>query len=200
MLLDAAGWHPGPDGVRVRDGKRLSLLLVYGLGSQIRSYHLRRRCNRCIARSESRSSSKASTTRRSMPRPQSGGILNGGKFDLAMYAWVSGSDPDDSSQWTCGMIPPAGNNVTRYCSPEMEAAQRLALSTFDQATSQARIRADRAAAAAGCAGRIHLLSVACVTRMPPSYENFDAERHQRGLERPGVAALGAVREAARRRG
>ena len=32
---------------------------------------------------------------------QSGGILNGGKFDLAMYAWISGSDPDDSSQWTC---------------------------------------------------------------------------------------------------
>jgi peptide/nickel transport system substrate-binding protein len=63
---------------------------------------------------------------------QSGGILNGGKFDLAMYAWVAGSDPDDSSQWTCNMIPPAGNNVARYCSAEMEVAQRLALSTFDR--------------------------------------------------------------------
>jgi ABC-type transport system substrate-binding protein len=30
------------------------------------------------------------------------------------------------------MIPPAGNNVSRYCSPSMEAAQRLALSTFDR--------------------------------------------------------------------
>ena len=39
---------------------------------------------------------------------ESGGILNGGKFDLAMYAWVSGSDPDDSSQWTCDAVPPAG--------------------------------------------------------------------------------------------
>jgi ABC-type transport system substrate-binding protein len=49
-----------------------------------------------------------------------------------MYGWVSGSDPDDSSQWMCEMIPPAGNNIARYCSPEMEAAQRLALSTFDR--------------------------------------------------------------------
>ncbi|HEU5480897.1 MAG TPA: hypothetical protein VFU90_13715, partial [Candidatus Tumulicola sp.] len=64
---------------------------------------------------------------------QSGGILNGGRFDLAMYSWVSGADPDDSSQWTCAAIPPAGNNITRYCSPAMDAAQRLALSTFDRA-------------------------------------------------------------------
>ena len=63
---------------------------------------------------------------------QSGGILNGGKFDMAAYAWISGSDPDNSSQWSCTMIPPAGNNVARYCSPEMEAAQRLALSSFDR--------------------------------------------------------------------
>ncbi len=34
------------------------------------------------------------------------------------------------------MIPPAGNNVTRYCSPEMEAAQRLALSTFDRSVRE----------------------------------------------------------------
>ncbi|HKE37721.1 MAG TPA: hypothetical protein VKB39_09815, partial [Candidatus Baltobacteraceae bacterium] len=63
---------------------------------------------------------------------QSGGILNGGKFDLALYSWVSGSDPDNSSQWLCSAVPPAGNNVTRYCSPEMDAAQHLALSTFDR--------------------------------------------------------------------
>jgi ABC-type transport system substrate-binding protein len=64
---------------------------------------------------------------------ENSGVLNGGKFDLAVYAWISGSDPDDWSQWACNMIPPAGNNIARYCSPEMDAAQRLALSTFDRA-------------------------------------------------------------------
>ncbi|HEY5256938.1 MAG TPA: hypothetical protein VIJ12_01015 [Candidatus Baltobacteraceae bacterium] len=31
-------------------------------------------------------------------------------------------------------MPPEGNNVSRYCTPAMDAAQRLALSTFDRAT------------------------------------------------------------------
>jgi ABC-type transport system substrate-binding protein len=64
---------------------------------------------------------------------ESGGILNGGKFDLSMYSWISGADPDDSSQWTCNAIPPAGNNIARYCSPQMDALQRVATTNFDRA-------------------------------------------------------------------
>jgi ABC-type transport system substrate-binding protein len=63
---------------------------------------------------------------------RSGGILNGGKFDLAIYAWISGADPDDASQWTCGAIPPNGNNAPRYCSSVMDGLQQQALSTFDR--------------------------------------------------------------------
>jgi peptide/nickel transport system substrate-binding protein len=130
-LLEAGGWHPGSDGVRVRDGKRLSLLLVYGLGSQIvRTITAQvQQMYRALGVDVQLKGFDYATL---YAAAQSGGILNGGKFDLAMYAWISGSDPDDSSQWTCKMIPPAGNNVSRYCSPEMEAAQRLALSTFDR--------------------------------------------------------------------
>jgi len=61
-----------------------------------------------------------------------GGIYQGGKFDLAVWSWVSGADPDNASQWTCASIPPAGNNITRYCSKDMDAAQMQALSTFDR--------------------------------------------------------------------
>lgn len=56
-----------------------------------------------------------------------GGILNGGRFDLALYSWVSGADPDNSSQWLCSATPPRGNNVTHYCSAAMDAAQHAAL-------------------------------------------------------------------------
>lgn len=130
-LLDAAGWHPGPDGVRVRDGKRLSLLFVYGLGSQtVRTITAQvQQMYRPLGIDVELKGYDYATL---YAAAQSGGILNGGKFDLAMYSWVSGSDPDNSSQWTCAMIPPAGNNVSRYCSPAMDAAQRLALSTFDR--------------------------------------------------------------------
>jgi len=131
-LLDAAGWHPGPDGVRVRDGKRLSLLLVYGIASQLVrtiTAQVQQMYKPLGVEVELKGFDYATL----YAAAQNGGIINGGKFDLAMYSWISGSDPDDSSQWTCGAIPPAGNNVSRYCSAQMEAAQRLALSTFDRA-------------------------------------------------------------------
>ncbi len=62
-----------------------------------------------------------------------GGIVQGGKFDLTLAPWYGGIDPDDSSQFTCAMIPPGGYNTARYCNPDMEAAQRKALDTYDQA-------------------------------------------------------------------
>ena len=64
---------------------------------------------------------------------ESGGILNSGKFDMTLYSWISGTDPDTSSQWTCAATPPSVNNISRYCSAQMDAAQALALSTFDRA-------------------------------------------------------------------
>jgi peptide/nickel transport system substrate-binding protein len=33
QLLDQAGWAPGPDGVRVKDGKRLSVVLLHNMGT-----------------------------------------------------------------------------------------------------------------------------------------------------------------------
>jgi peptide/nickel transport system substrate-binding protein len=130
-LLDAAGWHPGPDGVRVRNGQRLSLLLVYGNGSQlIRTVtaQIQQMYKPLGVELQLKGYDYATL----YASAQSGGILNAGRFDLGMYGWVAGGDPDDSSQWTCAAVPPGGNNSSRYCSAEMDAAQRLALSTFDR--------------------------------------------------------------------
>ncbi len=62
-----------------------------------------------------------------------GGIMQTGKFDMLLMPWFGGIDPDDSSQFTCANIPPGGYNATHYCNPEMEAAQRDALNSYDQA-------------------------------------------------------------------
>ena len=46
-------------------------------------------------------------------------------------------DPDDHSLYQCDQIPrpahPEGANYSRYCSPAMEALQKAALGTYDQA-------------------------------------------------------------------
>ena len=65
-----------------------------------------------------------------------GGILNGGNFDLALWPWYAGLDPDNSSQFTCVNRPPEGYNESGYCTPQMDALQDRALSNYDRATRQ----------------------------------------------------------------
>ncbi len=66
-----------------------------------------------------------------------GGILANGRFDLAISGWVAGIDPDDHALYACDQFPPAGANDDRYCSSAMDAAQRNALSSYDQSRRRA---------------------------------------------------------------
>ncbi len=61
-----------------------------------------------------------------------GGILPRGRYDLALYGWFAGMDPDDSGQFTCDQRPPNGYDHSFYCSAEMDAAQRTALASYDE--------------------------------------------------------------------
>jgi peptide/nickel transport system substrate-binding protein len=62
-----------------------------------------------------------------------GGIIPSRRYDLALYGWYAGMDPDDSGQFKCDQRAPAGYNHSFYCSAEMDAAQREALGSYDQA-------------------------------------------------------------------
>jgi len=76
--------------------------------------------------------------------PSEGGILTRGRYDLALYGWYAGMDPDDSGQFTCDQRPPNGYNHSFYCSAAMDAAQRDALRSPDERTRKhayARIEA-----------------------------------------------------------
>jgi len=60
-----------------------------------------------------------------------GGPVRAGKYDMMVFGWLSGADPDDSSQFLCGMMPPNGNNFSRYCDAAVDRAERLAVSSYD---------------------------------------------------------------------
>jgi peptide/nickel transport system substrate-binding protein len=73
-----------------------------------------------------------------------GGTLQRGNYQLSIYQWYAGIDPDDSSQFTCASRPPNGYNEADYCSPAMDAAQAAALGSYDLAVRKpayARIEA-----------------------------------------------------------
>ncbi len=132
-LLAAAGYAPGPDGMLAKNGQKLVLELVtnttnatrraavvqlqsqlhdVGIGIDVKTY-------------------LGSLLFATMGQ---GGILQNGKYDLAITGWVAGIDPDQSSIYTCASQPPNGNNETHYCNPELDKAEALALASYDRPT------------------------------------------------------------------
>jgi peptide/nickel transport system substrate-binding protein len=132
-LLARAGWTPGPDGMLQKDGRPLELFLAADASSATQ------RSESLLVQAALRRIGIAVDVKY---YPQDllyapagmGGIQHGGKFDLVLYTWYSGIDPDDSSQLMCANFPPHGYNDARYCSRAMDAAQGTALSQYDRAT------------------------------------------------------------------
>ena len=131
-LLRAAGWTAGSGGMREKNGQKLSLQLVYGQGNAT-ARQLGVQIQSDLRAAGIDVQVKTYTYTILYATKALGGILDNGKFDLAEYPWTAGADPDDSSTWMCSMTPPAGNNITGYCNPQFDAAERDALTHFDRA-------------------------------------------------------------------
>jgi peptide/nickel transport system substrate-binding protein len=131
-LLDADGWKVGPDGIRVRNGTRLSLQLAYVGGQSIADKLA------ALIQQEARAvgieiTIKTYPASLFFASAQSGGILNGGKYQIAYFGWSSGVDPDDSSLYDCDQFPPRGQNDLFWCDPVLDRAEHDALTHMDQA-------------------------------------------------------------------
>ncbi len=134
QLLDEAGWVPGPDGVRVKDGQKLAFNLSAVAGGKT-GEATEALVQQMLAQVGIQASIKNYPATVLFASIQDGGILMKGSYDAAFYSWVAGVDPgDDESLYACYKTPPRGQNVLYWCDPRMDAAQRGALSSYDQAT------------------------------------------------------------------
>jgi peptide/nickel transport system substrate-binding protein len=130
-LLDAAGWAPGKDGIRERNGKRLELELAEASGGvtgrnldvQIQAYLKVVGIDLTI---------KSVAPNLFFARAADGGVLARGAFDLASVSWIAGIDPDNGFLYRCDQVPPEGSNYPGYCSTEMDALQAQAIGTYDE--------------------------------------------------------------------
>ncbi len=131
-LMVEAGYAFGADGVARKDGRPIQLLLATDTANATHREEslLVQEALRRIGIEVEVKYYPQNLLYASAPM---GGIVQGGKFDLTLAPWYAGIDPDDSSQFTCAMMPPGGYNTSRYCNPDMEAAQIKALDTYDQA-------------------------------------------------------------------
>ncbi|MGW5849751.1 ABC transporter substrate-binding protein [Streptomyces sp. NPDC055254] len=114
QILDAAGWKPGADGVRVKDGVRASFTLWYTSGDKIRQDHaLAFASDAKKAGIEVRT--EAGTWEVIEPRMKTEAVLAGGG---------SPADPDfDQYQLLTSSLGGDGfNNMARYANPAVDAA------------------------------------------------------------------------------
>lgn len=130
-LLDAAGWIGS--GVRSKAGHPLRLELVSFTGSSTAS-------GTEVFLQEAWRNIGVDVQIKNFSSGQlyatlgGGGIEQSGKFDVAFENWANGTDPDDSILVRCSMAPPAGWNIYHFCNKELDAAEDVALSSYDRKT------------------------------------------------------------------
>jgi peptide/nickel transport system substrate-binding protein len=129
-LLDAAGWVAGADGIRAKNGTKLSLTFC----TTTRPYRVD---SLSVFAANMKAIGVGAVTKPVNANPNFFGgwdavpadepcNLIHGNYDVGMFAWVSSPDPIGSyNVYTCGGIPDVaphnGQNNTRTCDPAIDA-------------------------------------------------------------------------------
>jgi peptide/nickel transport system substrate-binding protein len=129
-LLDEAGWKVGPDGIRVKGGQRLEFQLSTQTEStagraneeQVQTYWHNVGANAIV---------------KNYPTPlffdnTANGILQGGKYDAALFAWVAAADIDQSAIYSGHYLAPKGQNALFWDNAVATKAMDDANGTVDQ--------------------------------------------------------------------
>jgi len=132
-LLDAAGWKIGPDGVREKNGERLSLVLVGITGSDAG------RALNIVLQQDF----KALNIESVIKNYQYGlvfdvsGPIRQGRYNIATYTYSVNFDPASLQDDGCDQFTPSGANESRLCDPEVDRLEREALVINDRAKRKA---------------------------------------------------------------
>ncbi len=131
-LLQQAGWTMGAGGIRRKDGRALDLLLIIQADtpSDAMAGNIIAQYERAIGAGVTL---KQFNVTQFVAPPAMGGPIYGGKFDLALYPFINGDDPDTTDQFACSHVPPAGYNKSRICDPRIDALLYAGRATYDAA-------------------------------------------------------------------
>jgi len=129
-LLDAAGWVPGTDGVRIKSGHRLVLNVATaaGIPDADRQIELIRSNWQALG-----VEIDVQHYQSSLLFAQPAGILYAGKWDVVFLAWALDNFGDLSTLYGCHDVPPDGQNVTRWCNTRADAAMDAFKQEYDPA-------------------------------------------------------------------
>jgi peptide/nickel transport system substrate-binding protein len=118
-LLDEAGWKKGPDGIRVKDGKKLTLTIIAAAGVKLNDNI------ETYVQEQWKNIGVQLNIKNEPARVFFGDTVRDRNFDLAMYSWVSIPDNSPRSVLHSTSIPTvanakAGQNYTGYKNKEVD--------------------------------------------------------------------------------
>ncbi|HWR40109.1 MAG TPA: peptide ABC transporter substrate-binding protein [Patescibacteria group bacterium] len=124
-LLLEAGWKPGADGIFVKDRQKLAFTLMTNANNKIRGL---------VAQNIAQQLKEIGIAVEVRPVDATAffdDFLKNRRFEMAMYAWVLGNDPDDYSLWNSRRIPgrysPDGQNYPGWRNAEVDKLTAQAL-------------------------------------------------------------------------
>jgi ABC-type transport system substrate-binding protein len=115
-LLDEAGWKPGPDGIRVKDGKRFAFTLITNNGNVVRSDIA------TLVQADLKAVGIEVKVEMYEWAVFLKNFVNKGEFDAVVLGWALGQGFDQFQIWHSSQAEPERLNMVAYKSP---AADRL---------------------------------------------------------------------------
>ncbi len=109
LMLDEAGWQPGPDGVRVKDGRRFAFTMLNRAGATDRiavAQVIQAQLGDIGISVEFETLESAAWTQR----------WRSGQWEAVVSAWFLPADPSVTGLYACD----GSNNMTGMCDPELD--------------------------------------------------------------------------------
>lgn len=125
-LLEGAGWTLGTDGIYEKDGQKLSFTISTTAGD------VQREQIEQLMKEQLREAGINLEIRNYDALTLFGDIIENGKFDTVLFAWMAGVDPDNFTLWHSDQLPPNGQNYPHFINARVDELIEASRQTFDQ--------------------------------------------------------------------
>jgi len=172
-LLDEAGWHVGPNGIRARDGRPLAFTLITQAGFAVRE---------SIAQAIERQLRDVGVDMK--VELHDGTALSAlwfeGRFDAMLHWWQMPSDPELTTFFAADRTPPAGRNINYFSNDALTKVLYASDRTIDREARKALlVRAQTIIADE--APEIPLYNITKLDAVPASLEHFTGNPTNTGI-------------------
>jgi len=172
-LLDEAGWKPGADGIRVRDGKRLAFTLITQAG-----YAIRESMAQAVERQLRDVGVDVKVALHDGTAISS--IWFEGRFDAMLHWWQMPSDPELTTFFAADRTPPAGRNINYFHDEELTRLLYASDRSVDRGERKALL-ARAQGIIADAVPEIPLYSVTRLDAVPATLLNFKGNPTNTGI-------------------